>query len=175
MRTEWSDAGKASARRFMRDDQDGLRAVGLAVLALADDPSPAGAFHRGGYHRLRVGSYRILYFIDDDVIARRRMAALPPDVLAKRGHAFPLGHAPAVADAIPRASDAWPSYFDGKPPPNLAARQLLDRTVRRYRLACPGRMKRCARGSEHSAPGYPGSVLHCLCEARRHGEQGGGF
>jgi hypothetical protein len=39
-------------------DQDGLRAVGLAVLALADDPYPAEAFHRGTYHRLRVGSYR---------------------------------------------------------------------------------------------------------------------
>jgi hypothetical protein len=47
MLIRWSDAGKASARRFMRDDQDGLRAVGLAILALADDPYPAGAFHRG--------------------------------------------------------------------------------------------------------------------------------
>jgi FtsP/CotA-like multicopper oxidase with cupredoxin domain len=36
MQTRWSDAGKASARRFMRDDQDGLRAVGLAILALAE-------------------------------------------------------------------------------------------------------------------------------------------
>jgi hypothetical protein len=32
MRIEWSDAGRVSARRFMRD-QDGLRAVGLAVSA----------------------------------------------------------------------------------------------------------------------------------------------
>jgi hypothetical protein len=47
MRIEWSDAGRVSARRFMRD-QDGLRAVGLAV---ADDPYPAEAFHRGTYHR----------------------------------------------------------------------------------------------------------------------------
>jgi hypothetical protein len=46
MQIRWSDAGKTSARRFMRDDQDGLRAVGLAVLALADDPYPAEAFHR---------------------------------------------------------------------------------------------------------------------------------
>lgn len=43
MHIRWSDAGKASARRFMRDDQDGLRAVGLAILALADDPYPANA------------------------------------------------------------------------------------------------------------------------------------
>jgi hypothetical protein len=46
MRVEWSDAGRVSARRFMRD-QDGLRAVGLAVLGLADDPYPVEAFHRG--------------------------------------------------------------------------------------------------------------------------------
>jgi len=73
MRIEWSDAGKVSARRFMRDDQDGLRAVGLAVVALADDPYPAEALHRGSYHRLRVGSYRVLYFIDGDVITIERV------------------------------------------------------------------------------------------------------
>lgn len=64
MRIEWSDAGTASARRFMRDDQDGLLAVGLAIRSLADDPYPAEAFHRGAYHRLRVGAYRVLYDID---------------------------------------------------------------------------------------------------------------
>jgi hypothetical protein len=32
MQIRWSDAGRASARRFMRDDQDGLREVGLAIL-----------------------------------------------------------------------------------------------------------------------------------------------
>ena len=72
MRIEWSDAGRVSARRFMRD-QDGLRAVGLAILGLADDPYPAEAFHRGTYHRLRVGSYRILYYIDGDVITIERV------------------------------------------------------------------------------------------------------
>jgi hypothetical protein len=30
MRIEWSDAARVSARRFMRDDQDGLRAGGAA-------------------------------------------------------------------------------------------------------------------------------------------------
>lgn len=39
MRIEWSDAARVSARRFMHADQDGLRAVGHAVLALAGDPS----------------------------------------------------------------------------------------------------------------------------------------
>jgi hypothetical protein len=61
---------------FHRDDQDGLRAVGLAVLSLADDPYPAEAFHRGNYHRLRVGRYRILYFIDGDVITIERVDRL---------------------------------------------------------------------------------------------------
>lgn len=72
MRIEWSDAGRLSARRFMRD-QDGLRAVGLAVLGLADDPYPSEAFHRGTYHRLHVASYRILYYIDGDVITIERV------------------------------------------------------------------------------------------------------
>jgi mRNA-degrading endonuclease RelE of RelBE toxin-antitoxin system len=76
MQIRWSDAGKASGRRFMRDDQDGLRAVGLAVLALADDPYPAEAFHRGSYHRLRVGRYRVMYFTDDDVITIERVDRL---------------------------------------------------------------------------------------------------
>ncbi len=76
MQIRWSDAGRVSARRFMRDDQDGLRAVGLAILSLADDPYPAEAFHRGNYHRLRVGRYRILYFIDGDVITIERVDRL---------------------------------------------------------------------------------------------------
>jgi mRNA interferase RelE/StbE len=77
MHIRWSDAGKASARRFMRDDQDGLREVGLAILALADDPYPANAFHRGCYHRLRVGRYRVMYFTDNDVITIERVDRLP--------------------------------------------------------------------------------------------------
>ena len=76
MQIRWSDVGKASARRFMRDDQDGLHAVGLAILALADDPYPAEAFHRGTYHRLRVGRYRVMYFTDDDVITIERVDRL---------------------------------------------------------------------------------------------------
>jgi mRNA interferase RelE/StbE len=68
MRIEWSDAGTASARRFMRDDQDGLLAVGLAIRALADDPYPAEAFHR-----LHVGDYRVPYYIDEDLITIERV------------------------------------------------------------------------------------------------------
>lgn len=54
-------------------DQDGLRAIGAVVAALADDPYPAEAFHRGEYHRLRVGPYRVIYVIDEDVITVDRV------------------------------------------------------------------------------------------------------
>ena len=39
MRIEWSPAARASARRFM-EDQDAMRAIGVAVAALALDPYP---------------------------------------------------------------------------------------------------------------------------------------
>jgi mRNA interferase RelE/StbE len=73
MPIEWSDAGAASARRFMRDDQDGLLAVGLAIVALGGDPYPAEAFHRGAYYRLRVGDYRVQYYVDGDLITIERV------------------------------------------------------------------------------------------------------
>jgi hypothetical protein len=43
MQIRWSDAGRASARRFMRDDQDGLREVGLYSLT-----KPPSGEHPGG-------------------------------------------------------------------------------------------------------------------------------
>jgi hypothetical protein len=58
-------------------DQDGMRAIGIAVAGLADDPYPAEAFHRGRYHRLRVGQYRIIYTIDDDLITIDRVDSVP--------------------------------------------------------------------------------------------------
>lgn len=54
-------------------DQDGMRAIGRAVAALADDPYPPEGFHRGRYHRLRVGPYRVMYVIDDNVITIERI------------------------------------------------------------------------------------------------------
>lgn len=72
VRIEWSPAARASARRYLHD-QGGMRAIGAAVAALAGDPYPAGAFHRGEYHRLRVGRYRIVYLIDEDVITVERV------------------------------------------------------------------------------------------------------
>ena len=51
MRIEWSPKARASARRYM-DDQDGMHAIGVAVAALALDPNPHNAFIRGDYRRL---------------------------------------------------------------------------------------------------------------------------
>lgn len=66
MRVEWSAAAQASVRRYMRD-QDGMHAV-TAVAGLADDPYPSKGFHRGDWHRLHVGAYRVLYAVEDDLV-----------------------------------------------------------------------------------------------------------
>jgi mRNA-degrading endonuclease RelE of RelBE toxin-antitoxin system len=54
-------------------DQRGMREIGQAIAGLADDPYPSGAFHRGEYHRMRVGLYRVVYVIDDDVVTIERV------------------------------------------------------------------------------------------------------
>ena len=78
MKIRWSPAATALARRYLRD-QDGMRTIGVAVAALARDPYPAEAFHRGRYHRLRVGRYRVLYVVDGDVITIERVDRLADD------------------------------------------------------------------------------------------------
>jgi mRNA-degrading endonuclease RelE of RelBE toxin-antitoxin system len=75
VRIRWSPAAIALARRYLRD-QDGMRAVGAAVVGLADDPYPPEGFHRGRYHRLRVGPYRVVYVVDGDVITIERVDRL---------------------------------------------------------------------------------------------------
>ncbi len=45
-----------------------MRAIGAAVAGLAADPYPDAAFHRGGYHRLRAGLYRVIYLVEGDLI-----------------------------------------------------------------------------------------------------------
>ena len=72
MRVEWSPVARASARRFI-EDQDGMPAIGVAVAALALDPYPPDGFHRGEYHRLRVGRFRVIYVVEDDVITVERV------------------------------------------------------------------------------------------------------
>lgn len=72
MRIDWSPAARASARRFMTD-QSAMADIGAAVRALANDPSPPDAFVRGDYRRLKVGSYRVMYVVEGDVITIERV------------------------------------------------------------------------------------------------------
>jgi mRNA-degrading endonuclease RelE of RelBE toxin-antitoxin system len=53
-----------------------MRPIGTAVAELADTPYPPGAFHRGDYHRLRVGAYRVVYVINGDLITIERVDRL---------------------------------------------------------------------------------------------------
>ena len=77
MNIEWTPAAVASARRYLLD-QHGLRAVGAAIAALDGNPypDPPAGFHRGRYHRLRAGDYRIMYVIDGDMITIERVDRL---------------------------------------------------------------------------------------------------
>jgi mRNA-degrading endonuclease RelE of RelBE toxin-antitoxin system len=72
VKIEWSPAARASARRYLAD-QDGIRSMGAAVAALAADPYPPEAFHRGDYHRLHVGRFRVVYVIDGELITVERV------------------------------------------------------------------------------------------------------
>jgi mRNA-degrading endonuclease RelE of RelBE toxin-antitoxin system len=60
-------------------DQDGMRAIGAAIAALADDPYPPEAFHRGRYHPLRVGRYRVVYTVEDELITIDRVDRVATD------------------------------------------------------------------------------------------------
>ncbi|HKD89689.1 MAG TPA: hypothetical protein VKB62_14260 [Streptosporangiaceae bacterium] len=60
-------------------DQDGMRAIGVAVATLADDPLPAEGFHAGEYHRLRVGSYRVIYIVEPEIVTINRVDRVAPD------------------------------------------------------------------------------------------------
>jgi mRNA-degrading endonuclease RelE of RelBE toxin-antitoxin system len=72
VKIEWSPAARVSAHRYI-SDQDGMQAIGVAVSALAADPNPSAAFVRGDYRRLKVGSYRIMYVVEVDVITIERV------------------------------------------------------------------------------------------------------
>ncbi|MDQ2814433.1 MAG: type II toxin-antitoxin system RelE/ParE family toxin [Actinomycetota bacterium] len=67
MRIIWSEIAQATFVRFLAD-QSAIMAVNRAVGALAGDPAPPGAFVRGAYRRLRIGSYRVLYEVEGDLI-----------------------------------------------------------------------------------------------------------
>jgi len=54
-----------------------MREIGTAVMALSDDPSPAEAFIRGDYRRLKVGPYRVMYVLENDLITIERVDLAP--------------------------------------------------------------------------------------------------
>ena len=60
--------------------QDGMRAIGAAVAALAAAPypPPPEGFHRGRNHRLRAGAYRIMHVADEDVLTVERVDWFAP-------------------------------------------------------------------------------------------------
>lgn len=60
----------AQASAFLADDSQGLAEVLRAIDELPNDPRPADSFEFGSpdRRRIRVGRYRVLYEIQDDVI-----------------------------------------------------------------------------------------------------------
>ena len=55
------------------EDQDGMRAIAVAVAALVLDPYPLEGFHQGEYHRLRVGQFRVVYVVEDILLTVERV------------------------------------------------------------------------------------------------------
>ena len=51
--------------------------MGAAFVALSEDPLPADGFHAGEYHRLRVGTYRVVYVVEADFITVSRVDRAP--------------------------------------------------------------------------------------------------
>lgn len=70
MRIAWEDGAKASFRRAVMRDQEAALTVLAAIDALAENPypGPPGGFHRGEYNRLRVGPFRVQYYVVGDVV-----------------------------------------------------------------------------------------------------------
>ena len=54
-------------------DQAGMRAIGVAVAQLSDNPYPPEAFRWSEVLRLRVGQYRIMYTVEGDLITILRV------------------------------------------------------------------------------------------------------
>ena len=66
----WADEALGAAQAFMAEDPEGLLAVFDAVDALADEPHPPSATGWGttGFLRLRIGRYRVLYEVDQQLV-----------------------------------------------------------------------------------------------------------
>jgi mRNA interferase RelE/StbE len=69
MKIKWTDEAQRTLHRYMFD-QEGVRAIARAVIALADDPTPPEAVPWGkdGDYRLHVGQYRVMYRVMTDEI-----------------------------------------------------------------------------------------------------------
>jgi len=72
VRVEWSPRAITTASRFLADT-GGMTAVVTALDTLASDPYPAESFRWGDMIRLRVGRYRIMYVVEDDLITIDRV------------------------------------------------------------------------------------------------------
>jgi hypothetical protein len=59
-------------------DQAGMRAIGIAVAQLSDNPYPPEAFRWGEVLRLRVGPYRIMYTVEGDLMPAQCTSMLWP-------------------------------------------------------------------------------------------------
>ncbi|MFI5686005.1 type II toxin-antitoxin system RelE/ParE family toxin [Streptomyces sp. NPDC051636] len=65
----WEPGATNQAVRFLKDDPPGLASVYEAVDTLAETPRPANSTAYGpNVRRLRVGVYRVLYVLEDDVV-----------------------------------------------------------------------------------------------------------
>ncbi|MET9671419.1 type II toxin-antitoxin system RelE/ParE family toxin [Streptomyces sp. NPDC006475] len=65
----WEPEATSAAVQFLKEDPQGLAALYEAVDALGEQPRPVNSTPYGGvYRRLRVGPYRALYIIDNQVI-----------------------------------------------------------------------------------------------------------
>jgi mRNA interferase RelE/StbE len=66
IRVVWLPEAMSAFRRLRDADPDGATRVAAAIGELASDPRPPGATPLGGsgFHRLRLGSHRVLYEVD---------------------------------------------------------------------------------------------------------------
>ncbi|HEY7034045.1 MAG TPA: type II toxin-antitoxin system RelE/ParE family toxin [Thermomicrobiales bacterium] len=65
------DLAKRAQRQFRNLSPDVQKRVLPRIRALADDPRPPGAIRLAGEEglfRIRVGDYRVIYAIEDDVL-----------------------------------------------------------------------------------------------------------
>jgi mRNA-degrading endonuclease RelE of RelBE toxin-antitoxin system len=67
-RVVWLPDAMSALRRLHTAEPDGAQQITAAVGGLATEPHPDGSRSLGssGFHRLRLGRYRLLYEIDSD-------------------------------------------------------------------------------------------------------------